>query len=105
MRREWIPKARRDYTRAEIDLADLVAAIPNDCDWHGWNRVGMAIFAASGGSDQGGIFFDSWSAQVASLQPVHDDGAMAALSPLSAVAAHCRNPDLPCSASRLAAAA
>jgi hypothetical protein len=32
---QWRPKARRDYTRAEIDLADLVAAIPNDCDWIG----------------------------------------------------------------------
>ena len=66
---QWKPKARRDYTRAEIDLADLVAAIPNDCDWHGWNRVGMAIFAASGGSDQGGIIFDAWSAKSPTYNP------------------------------------
>ena len=66
---QWVPKARRDYTRAEIDLADLVAAIPNDCDWHGWNRVGMAIFAASGGSDHGGIIFDAWSAKAPVYNP------------------------------------
>jgi Primase C terminal 2 (PriCT-2) len=63
------PKARCNYTRAEIDLADVVAAIPNNCDWHGWNRVGMAIFAASGGSDQGGIIFDAWSAKSPAYDP------------------------------------
>jgi len=66
---KWRPKARCNYTRAEIDLADLVAAIPNNCDWHGWNRVGMAIFAASGGSDQGGIIFDAWSAKSPAYDP------------------------------------
>jgi hypothetical protein len=65
----WQPKARRDYTRAEIDLAELVAAIPNDCDWHGWDRIGMAIFAASGGSDQGGIVFDDFSARSPQYNP------------------------------------
>jgi hypothetical protein len=66
---KWQPKARRDYTKAEIDLAEVVAAIPNDCDWHGWNRIGTAIFAASGGSDQGGIIFDSWSAKSVKYDP------------------------------------
>ncbi|MGA8756454.1 MAG: PriCT-2 domain-containing protein [Stellaceae bacterium] len=65
----WRPKHRRDYTREELDLSDLVAAIPNDCDWHGWNRVGMAIWVASGGSDQGGIIFDAWSAKAANYNP------------------------------------
>jgi hypothetical protein len=65
----WRPKQRPDYSQAEIDLADLVAAIPNDCDWHGWNRVGMAIFAATGGSDQGGIIFDAWSAKASVYNP------------------------------------
>jgi Primase C terminal 2 (PriCT-2) len=66
---QWQPKQRRDYSQAEIDLAELVDAIPNDCDWHGWNRVGMAIFAASGGSDQGGIIFDAWSAKSPRYNP------------------------------------
>jgi Primase C terminal 2 (PriCT-2)/Bifunctional DNA primase/polymerase, N-terminal len=66
---QWQPKRRRDYSQAEIDLAELVDSIPNDCDWHGWNRVGMAIFAASGGSDQGGIIFDAWSAKSPRYNP------------------------------------
>ncbi len=102
---QWQPKARRDYTRAEIDLAELVAAIANNCDWHGWNRVGMAIFAASGGSDQGGIIFNSWSAKSANIQPIHDDGAVAALSPLSPVAAQYRDANPSREGGRLAAAA
>jgi hypothetical protein len=65
----WVPKARRDYTRTEIDLAEVVAAIPNNHDWHGWNRIGMAIFAASNGSDQGGIIFDAWSAKSPKYNP------------------------------------
>lgn len=60
---------RSSYTRAEIDLAKLVDAIPNDCDWHGWNRIGMAIFAASGGSNVGGDIFDRWSAKHAKYNP------------------------------------
>lgn len=66
---KWQPKAWRDYTKAESDLAEVVAAIPNDCDWHGWNRIGMAIFASSGGSDQGGIIFDTWSAKSPKYDP------------------------------------
>ena len=66
---QWQPKRRSEYTPAEIDLAELVAAIPNNCDWHGWNRVGMAIFAASGGSDQGGIIFDDWSSKAPNYDP------------------------------------
>ena len=66
---QWQPKQRRDYSQGEIDLAELVDSIPNDCDWHGWNRVGMAIFAASGGSNQGGIVFDAWSAKSPAYNP------------------------------------
>ena len=32
-----------------LRLAEIVAAIPNNFDWAEWNRLGMAIFAASGG--------------------------------------------------------
>jgi hypothetical protein len=62
-------RPRRTWSRAEIDLAEVVRAIPNDCDWEDWNRVGMAIFAASGGSDQGGIVFDAWSAKSPKYNP------------------------------------
>jgi hypothetical protein len=66
----WQPKPRREVTRDDLDLAELVAAIPNDGeDWHGWNRVGMAIFAAADGSDHGGIVFDDWSAKSPKYNP------------------------------------
>jgi hypothetical protein len=63
------PRSLRELSRADIDLAELVRAIPNDCDWIEWNRVGMAIFAASGGSDHGGIVFDKWSAKSPKYNP------------------------------------
>lgn len=62
-------RPRRDLSAAEIDLAELVAAIPNNTDWEGWNAIGLAIFAASGGSDQGGIAFDDWSAKSPRYNP------------------------------------
>jgi hypothetical protein len=47
------PRPRSEMSREEIDLAELVARIPNSFDWHAWNRIGMAIYAASGGSEDG----------------------------------------------------
>jgi hypothetical protein len=57
----------------DADLAALVAAIPNAPDpddandaahrWHDWNRVGMAFWAATQGSDAGRDAFQSWSAK------------------------------------------
>jgi len=44
-------------------LAEIVHAIPNNCDWDEWNRIGMAIYAASNGSGQGGVVFDDFSAK------------------------------------------
>lgn len=62
------PRPRRDMSQAELDLAELVAKIPNDCDWHEWNAVGMAIFALDA-SDQGLIVFDDFSAKSAKYDP------------------------------------
>ena len=38
-------------------------AIPNDdaTDWEEWNRIGMALFAATDGSGFGFWLFDEWS--------------------------------------------
>ena len=38
-------------------------AIPNNAsvDWEGWNRIGMAVFSATGGSAAGLAVFDKWS--------------------------------------------
>jgi Bifunctional DNA primase/polymerase, N-terminal/Primase C terminal 2 (PriCT-2) len=45
---------------AELTLA--MAMIPNpDHDWDTWNTVGMALFDATGGSDEGFKLFDAWS--------------------------------------------
>jgi hypothetical protein len=63
------PRHRRELSRAELDLAELVAAIPNNCDWTEWNRIGMAIYAASGGSAEGGIVFDDFSAKNPKYNP------------------------------------
>jgi Bifunctional DNA primase/polymerase, N-terminal/Primase C terminal 2 (PriCT-2) len=49
----------------QADIAKLtlaMAMIPNpDHDWDNWNRVGMALFAATGGSAEGLKLFDAWS--------------------------------------------
>ena len=64
------PKPRRSMTNDELRLAEVVAAIPNDglC-WEDWNKLGLAIYAASGGSDEGYIAFDDLSARSAKYDP------------------------------------
>ena len=53
-------------TNDELRLEEVVAAIPNDgLSWDEWNRIGLAVFAASGGSDEGYIAFDAFSARSA----------------------------------------
>jgi Primase C terminal 2 (PriCT-2)/Bifunctional DNA primase/polymerase, N-terminal len=59
----------REMTADEIDLAEMVAAIPNSEDWDGWNNMGLAIYAATGGSDHGGVIFDDWSAKSTKYNP------------------------------------
>jgi hypothetical protein len=63
------PQPRRELSQADIDLGELVRAIPNDCDWPAWNRVGMAIYAASGGFEEGFIAFDGFSARSPKYDP------------------------------------
>ncbi len=45
-------------------IVSAVDAIPNTgpADWEAWNRTGMALWAATGGSQEGWEAFDSWSA-------------------------------------------
>lgn len=42
-------------------IAAALAVIPNDTDWDGWNRVGMATWRATGGAAEGFAAFDAWS--------------------------------------------
>ena len=57
------PRPRSEQSPDDLDLAEMVAAIPNAFDWDEWNAVGMAIFVASGGSEHGCIVFDDFSAR------------------------------------------
>jgi hypothetical protein len=62
-------KPRRDLSTTELRLEEIVAAISNDFEWHGWNRIGMAIYAASDGSQQGFVVFDDFSSRSAKYRP------------------------------------
>ncbi len=62
-------RPRHELTRREADLVDIVRAIPNDADWDQWNKIGMAIWAASGGSNDGLVLFDAFSAKSAKYRP------------------------------------
>jgi hypothetical protein len=64
------PKPRRLMTNDELRLAEIVAAIPNNAlSWEEWNRLGLSIFAASSGSEEGYIAFDDLSARCAKYDP------------------------------------
>jgi hypothetical protein len=58
---------------AEIGrIAAAVAVIPNDKEsWDDWNKTGMAIYAATGGSHDGFRIFDVWSQQHPSYDAEH----------------------------------
>jgi Primase C terminal 2 (PriCT-2)/Bifunctional DNA primase/polymerase, N-terminal len=62
------PRPRREMSRAELDLAKLVAEIPNNCGWREWNAIGLAIFAADS-SDHGLTVFDDFSAKSPKYDP------------------------------------
>ena len=62
-------RPRHELSRREVDLVDIVAAIPNHADWEEWNKIGMAIWAASSGSNDGFVLFDAFSARSPKYQP------------------------------------
>ena len=63
------PQPRNRLSQRDLDLVEVVQAIRNDCDWTGWNNIGMAIFAASRGSEDGFIVFDAFSARSGKYDP------------------------------------
>lgn len=60
----------RDPQGNPLLVAAALSAIPNDgpADWESWNKVGMAIWAATGGSALGGEVFNEWS----KISPFYD---------------------------------
>jgi hypothetical protein len=48
-----------------LQVITALHAIPNDgpTDWESWNRIGMAIWAATGGSSSGLLAWHAWSEQ------------------------------------------
>jgi hypothetical protein len=71
--RERKHKNDRSGRHVELDLVVLAEAIPNDEDWVGWNRLGMAFYAASDGEDEGFAAFEKWSQK----SPKYDPRAVA----------------------------
>jgi hypothetical protein len=62
--------SQSDPTAPEEDIAAAMAVIPNhDRDWVEWNEFGMAIWAASGGSEAGLQAFDEWSSKSEKYDP------------------------------------
>jgi hypothetical protein len=64
-----VPRPRTQLSPEENDLAELLREIPNEVGWEGWNNLGLAIYAACGGSDRGEIVFDAWSAKSPKYDP------------------------------------
>jgi hypothetical protein len=60
-----------ELSERDRNLSEIVAAIPNNCSWEDWNKIGMAVFAASGGSGDGFIVFDDFSSKSPKYDP-HD---------------------------------
>ena len=65
---------------AELDqdkFSSAMAFLPNppDLDTWGWLIIGLAIFAATGGSDYGLTLFDEWSRKWPGYDPVATDDA------------------------------
>jgi hypothetical protein len=59
--------------QADIDrISAAMARIPNNTgppDWEGWNRIGMALFAATNGSADGHTLWHEWSSKHPSYDP------------------------------------
>ncbi len=57
------PHRASETIRADCKiLASAMTRIPNETrNWDDWNRIGMALFAATDGADDGLLIFDQWS--------------------------------------------
>jgi hypothetical protein len=63
-------RGRKPEADNHEDVVSALKVIPNkDLDWHGWNRIGMAVFAATAGSEVGAQAFMAWSAKSSKHDP------------------------------------
>jgi len=54
------------------DVEAALEAIPNDNrSWDEWNRIGMAVWRATGGSEEGELAFDYWGQKSRKYEPAH----------------------------------
>ena len=60
---QWDSTAFEPDEDVDLDeLADAIRFVPNDdLDWDEWTAMGLALFAATGGSDEGFALFDQLS--------------------------------------------
>jgi hypothetical protein len=57
-------------TADAFDIAAALAVIPNDdVSWEEWNRIGMAAWRATGGSEEGFAAFEAWSSKSSKHDP------------------------------------
>lgn len=61
-------RPRRELSTEQLDLAELVTAIPNRGDWIEWNAIGLAIYAVDA-SDHGRVVFDDFSSKSPKYDP------------------------------------
>lgn len=75
---ETTPAALREPSAPQADLslvAQALALVPNaDLHWEDWNRLGMAMYAATGGAASGQTAWADWSAK----SKKHEEAACAA---------------------------
>lgn len=57
------PRADRKLGADALQVVAALSGIPNDgpADWEAWNRIGMATWAATNGSEAGRAAFHAWS--------------------------------------------
>jgi hypothetical protein len=75
---------RHHDDKANGDLEEIewaLMAIPNDAsvNWAEWNRISMAVFAATDGSAAGFAMFDRWSQKYSGYDPDDTDAKWGAL--------------------------
>jgi hypothetical protein len=63
------PRRPSEQDPRDLDLAEIVRAIPNNCGWEDWNKLGLAIYAASKDRGDGFVIFDDFSAKSPRYDP------------------------------------